>query len=69
MKIEELTKWLRLNSSGVYRPSAEAANLIEHMAKALIQLSDCNINDKNCASFDVANKRIRNIANAALKWE
>lgn len=29
MKREELPKWLRENSSGIYRPAAEAADYIE----------------------------------------
>ena len=33
MKTHELTKWLRENSSGVYRPAAEAADLIERLQK------------------------------------
>jgi hypothetical protein len=31
MTTPELKKWLRENSSGVYRPAAEAADLIEDM--------------------------------------
>ena len=30
----ELCAWLRANSSGVYRPAAEAADEIEHLAAA-----------------------------------
>jgi hypothetical protein len=33
MTTPELTKWLRENSSGVYRPAAEAADLIERLQK------------------------------------
>jgi hypothetical protein len=33
MTTPELTKWLRENSSGVYRPAAEAADLIETLVK------------------------------------
>jgi hypothetical protein len=31
METKELIQWLRDNSSGVYRPSAEAADLIESL--------------------------------------
>lgn len=37
------------------------------LVSALIQLSECDLNDNNCAGFEVANKRIRNIAIAALQ--
>lgn len=33
MTTSEITKWLRENSSGVYRPAAEAADLIERLQK------------------------------------
>lgn len=38
MTTPELTKWLRENSSGVYRPAAEAADLIERMEKLFRQV-------------------------------
>lgn len=31
MTNQELVKWLRANSSGIYRPAAEAADLIEQL--------------------------------------
>lgn len=34
MSNEELTQWLRDNSSGIYRPAAEAADLIEQLAES-----------------------------------
>ncbi|MCE5310482.1 MAG: hypothetical protein LLG20_22825 [Acidobacteriales bacterium] len=33
MTTTELTKWLRENSSGAYRPAAEAADLIDDLVK------------------------------------
>ena len=36
----ELCTWLRANSSGVYRPAAEAADVIEHLAHALTDIMD-----------------------------
>lgn len=33
---------------------------------ALEQFAECNLNDDNCASLEVASKRIQNIAKAAL---
>jgi hypothetical protein len=35
MTTPELTKWLRENSSGVYRPAAEAADLIDRLVSEL----------------------------------
>jgi hypothetical protein len=43
--------------------SAEYQPLVD----ALQQFADCNLNESNCASFDVANRRIRRIANLALE--
>lgn len=41
-------------------------NAFDAMVGALKQLSTCNLTEENCASFDVANRRIRNISSAAL---
>lgn len=38
MNDKELCQWLRDNSSGVYRPSAQAADRIESLNKELIDL-------------------------------
>jgi hypothetical protein len=35
MKTKDLKKWLRDNSSGIYRPSKEAADYIDELEKAL----------------------------------
>jgi hypothetical protein len=40
MTPQELTKWLRENSSGVYRPAAEAADLIDRMTAAIESIED-----------------------------
>lgn len=40
MELSELCKWLRANSSGTYRPSAEAADAIERLAWALASRMD-----------------------------
>ena len=40
----ELCKWLRENSSGIYRPSAEAALRIEELLSALQSI--CDIENK-----------------------
>lgn len=45
--------------------SAAAAE-IERLRAALRQFADCELHDGNCASLDVAAKRIRAIARAAL---
>ena len=49
MKDKDLCKWLRDNSSGTYRPSAEAATRIEMLNYALNEL----LND--CINFDGGN--------------
>lgn len=36
------------------------------LVSALVQFSECNLNEGNCASFEVANRRIRNTATMAL---
>lgn len=41
-------------------------NAFDGLVEALKQLSTCNLTEENCASFDVANRRIRNISSAAL---
>lgn len=40
MELKELCLWLRANSSGIYRPSAEAADAIERLAWALAMYMD-----------------------------
>lgn len=45
---------------------SEAADEIERLREALRQFADCELHDGNCASLDVAAKRIRAIARAAL---
>lgn len=42
---------------------AAAPDLLE----ALIELSECDFNERNCASFAVANKRIQAVAMKAIK--
>lgn len=37
MKQDDLCKWLRDNSSGVYRPAAEAAGEIERQASVIAE--------------------------------
>lgn len=63
----KLIKWLQQNSSGVYRPCLEAADRLERMERALLIFSKVKLTESNCASFDMANRRIHSIALAALK--
>ena len=42
MTNEELKKWLRDNSSGVYRPASDAADLIERLESDLLAQTDVN---------------------------
>lgn len=39
---------------------------VARLRGVLKQFSECNLSEENCASFDVANKRIRNLAKRAL---
>ena len=39
MKNKELCAWLRANSSGVYRPAADAADEIERLASAAFRFA------------------------------
>lgn len=41
----------------------------EKLREALLELSQCDLNEYNCSSFEVANRRIRNIANRAILSE
>lgn len=39
----------------------------EKLAEALEIFTECDLNDDNCASLEIASKRIRNMANRTLK--
>jgi len=52
MKDKDLCKWLRDNSSGTYRPSAEAATRIEMLKYALNDLLNDCINFEGCKLSD-----------------
>jgi hypothetical protein len=67
MTTDELIEWLKENSSGVYRPAYEAAKRLEHMQAHLKMMADCDLNESNCSSLEVASKRVRNIAKMALR--
>lgn len=38
----------------------------EVLLKAMRQFAECDLNESNCASLEIATKRIRNLANDAL---
>jgi hypothetical protein len=42
MNDKDLCQWLRDNSSGVYRPSAEAADRIEQLKAEVVELKGLN---------------------------
>ena len=50
MTTPELTKWLRKNSSGDYRPAAEAADLIDRLVKLMREVVVCSDAMKIAAS-------------------
>lgn len=56
----ELCQWLRDCSSGVYRPSADAAALIEQLQRTVTQLA-------NCIEFPTPEANARQIAAEARK--
>lgn len=45
---------------------ASSPDAIKGLINTLIQFSECNLTEENCASFEVANRRIRNTATMAL---
>lgn len=47
MKSKELKEWLRGNSSGIYRPAAEAADYIDQLEESLQYMVD-NIGQPRC---------------------
>lgn len=69
MTTPELTKWLRENSSGVYRPAAEAADLIEDLQKlsaALLEDLQHRVEDRADSSlpeWEAEAKRLGILAN------
>ena len=38
----------------------------QNLLEVLKQLSECDLNENNCATLDVATKRIRSVARAAI---
>lgn len=49
-----------------YQDYATLEAKAERLREALKQFSECNLTAENCASFEVANRRIRNLANRTL---
>ena len=49
------------------RAGASAMEQRECLLDALRQLANCDLHEGNCASLEVATKRIRNIARAAIR--
>lgn len=47
---KDLCEWLRENSSGVYRPSAQAADEIEALEREIIKLKIDNKELSDCIS-------------------
>ena len=68
MEDPELCKWLRDNSSGTYRPSAEAASRIEELREALAlcrHQASYSVGDSNALSIQLS--KIRKTVSEALK--
>lgn len=53
-------------SGDVLRSNAKLRAERDELRRALQQFADCDLNDDNCASLEVATARIRGIARAAL---
>lgn len=51
---------------GIARQFVEQAREIERLRAALQQFANADLREENCASFEIANKRIRHIARTAL---
>jgi hypothetical protein len=47
-------------------PVAVLADRIGKMKSSLEQLAECNLTEENCASLEVASRRVRNIARTGL---
>jgi hypothetical protein len=57
MTKQELCEWLRANSSGIYRPAAEAADTIERLdalCREMIRSVALYLADNGDATFDSA---------------
>ena len=52
--------------SAIDQSTAELRAERDELRRALQQFADCDLNDSNCASLEVATARIRRIAHAAL---
>lgn len=50
-----------------YELMEDAAGEIKHLRSILQQMADNQLSDENCASVEVAAKRIRGLARAALQ--
>ena len=71
MTLNDLCAWLRANSSGVYRPAAEAASQIEMLAVALTDImgdmkdheiaAETGFCEKDCARIAFARERARQL--------
>lgn len=68
-----LAKWLDAMPSSGYaltnQASAELRRLHEvnqELLEALKQFASCELNEENCASLEVATRRIRSVARAAI---
>jgi len=71
MTLNELCAWLRANSSGVYRPAADAASQIEMLAEALTDImagmkdhdiaAETGFYEKDCARIAFAREQARQL--------
>lgn len=64
MKSKEIKEWLRENSSGIYRPAAEAADYIEKLEGVITSLPSIN-GTIHSNDVDIWN-RMRDIADEIL---
>ena len=65
-RFKATNRFTPMEVTGFYIQAAVVLDEHRRMVEALKQLSECNLNDDNCAGLDVANRRIRNIARRAL---
>ena len=70
MTTPELTKWLRENSSGDYRPAAEAADMIDRLVNVLretVGIMDAFHLMSTMAKFSQSEKMMARVCRRSLK--
>lgn len=64
---ETPVEWIQFAADDARAELAALRKRVKKMERALIRFSDCDLHDGNCASLEIASKRIRALARAALE--